>query len=645
MAGVFLFFLFDIKLFYGLGCCNFYRGVALNFSQRLLLKLLGKFSKNKAQCSSPLASGLSQGGGFLIDAIEKYDIFIPEEANEEERSLAGLAHDFSVNEVLPKSADIEAGKQGITPALLKKAGELGFLMAEVASQYGGLGMGKVPTTFISENITHQGSFTVAFMCHTGIAMLPLRAYGTHDQKQKYLPRLATGEMIGAYALTEPGAGSDAMGGKAHADLSPDGRHYILNGEKTFITNGGFADLFTVFAKVGGDKLTAFLVERSFPGVSIGPEEHKMGIHGSSTTPLILNNAMVPIENVLGEIGKGHRIAFNVLNVGRWKLGAACVSTCKRLMEKMIPYAKARQQFSTPIASFPLIRDKIATAAILTYHLESIIYRFARTLDAAIETLDRSSPDFDAKREGFLKEYAVEASIAKVYGSECLDTVADESVQVLGGYGFCADYEVERFYRDSRINRIFEGTNEINRLIITNTLVKRAFAGELPLLQRLEELHRQLKNGFPEAVDVALGREIQALARLKDLAIYLAGLAVEKYKTKLESRQMVVAFISDVIIQAYALESGLLRARKIRAKFGEEKAKIAETMVTVAIAEQVSLLSSRARQVLMNIADGNEKDFVRYAKDLDLLVPKLFVNTEKLRDIIAAKMLEVDGYRL
>ncbi|OGQ22015.1 MAG: hypothetical protein A3C46_00725 [Deltaproteobacteria bacterium RIFCSPHIGHO2_02_FULL_44_16] len=586
-----------------------------------------------------------KGAGFLLEPIGTRDIFIPEEQNEDERNLAKLASDFSINEVLPKSDEIEAKKEGVIPGLLKKAGELGLLMAEVSEKYGGLQLGKVPTTFISENLTHQGSFTVAFMCHTGIAMLPLRAFGTDAQKQKYLTKLATGEWLGAYALTEPGAGSDALAHRTSATLSKDGKHYILNGEKVFITNGGFADLFTLFAKIDGEKFTAFLVERNFEGVSTGPEEKKMGIHGSSTTPLVLKDAKIPVENVLGEIGKGHRIAFNVLNLGRWKLGAACLGSCKRLIEKMIPYVKERQQFGKPIAEFALIRDKIATSALVTYMLESLVYRFADMIDKSIGTLDRSSADFDTKRESFLKEYAVEASIAKIYGSEALQIVADEAVQAFGGYGYIAEYDVERFYRDSRINRIFEGTNEINRLIVANTVLKRAMSQELPFMQKLQEILGQLKSGFPPAQDYGeLTHEVEAVEQMKRLAVYVAGVAVQQYADQLENKQRVLALIADLISESYALESGVIRALKIVRLSGNEKASIAIAMCKVGIAEQMHQLSNRARQALMNMA-GETKEFEKYAKALDRIAPTLFVNTEELREKIALHMLSKNGYEI
>lgn len=585
------------------------------------------------------------GGSFLLEAVGTQSTFIPEEASEELKSLADLSANFSKNEVMPKSETIEAHDYPMVASLVRKAGELGLLMAEIPEDFGGLGLGKIASTVIAENITHQGSFSVAFMCHTGIGTLPLETYGTVEQKQKFLPKLASGEWVGAYSLTEAGSGSDALGAKTKAVLSPDGKHYILNGEKIFVTNGSIADFFTIFAKVDGEKFTAFLVERNTPGLSIGKEEKKMGIHGSSTTVLVLNDLKIPVENVLGEVGKGHHIAFNVLNVGRWKLGAACVGACKRLMEITVPYTKQRVQFQKPLADFELIRDKIATQGILTYLTESIVYRYAHLLDEAKAKLDPKAADYDAKRRDLLKDFAIEASIAKVFGSEALHVVADEAVQALGGYGFCEEYGVERFYRDNRINRIFEGTNEINRMIITSTLLKKAMGGQLPLMQRLQEILAQLKTGFTStAAEGELKTAVDAVESLKRLAIYVAGVALQKYAAELDKKQNVLAFVADIISQVYALESGLMRAQKIAQQFGAEKAKQAQAMCQVAVAEQVGVLFAKARQMLMNIASA-EAEFVPYAKALDRLHPQFFANTANLREQLAAHFVAKEKYEL
>lgn len=592
------------------------------------------------------ATSLIKGGGFLLEPLGTHDHYIPEEASDDERQLAKLANDFAAKEVMARSTDIEAAKPGVAASLLKKAGELGLLMGEIPPEYGGMGLGRVSTTYISENTTHQGSFSVAFMCHTGIATLPVMAYGTHAQKEKYLTKLATGEFLGAYALTEPGAGSDALSGRTKAVLSDDKKFYVLNGEKIFVTNGGFADLFTLFAKIDGDKFTAFLVERNFPGIAVGPEERKMGIHGSSTVPLTLTDAQVPVENVLGEIGKGHRIAFNVLNVGRWKLGAACVGGCKRLIERSSVYVQERQQFGKPIASFQMIRDKIATCTIATYLTESLVYRFASMIDAAVHEIDPKDPSYQTKRQDVLKEYAIEASIAKVFGSEALQKAADESVQMFGGYGFCEDYGVERFYRDARINRIFEGTNEINEIIITGNLLKRAMKGELPLMEKLQNILAELKSGIADVSgDHPLKQEVDAVERLKRLVVYVAGVGLQKYADTFEEQQVVSAFIADVIIETFALESGVYRAEKIIQKFGAEKAKIPIAICRAAVAEKAGELFDRASQILMNIADADAATFGPYKKALERLTPTLMTNTATHREMIAARILEKKGYDL
>ncbi len=587
-------------------------------------------------------SVLPKGGSFLLEPLGAHKIYIPEQASADEKSLAQLTRDFSQKEVLSQSEAIERNDQQTVPALLKKAGELGLLMSEVPASFGGLGLGKVPTTFIAENISYQGSFSVSFMCHTGIGTLPIDAFGTTEQKQKYLPKLASGEMIAAYSLSEMGSGSDALGAKTTAVLSDDGKHYILNGEKAWVTNGGFADLYTIFAKVDGEKFTAFIVERDTPGLKIEKEEDKLGIKGSSTTVLVLDNLKVPVENVLGEIGKGHYVAFNVLNVGRWKLGAATVGACKRLVEHMSKYVKERKQFAKSLSEFQLIRDKVATAGVLTYLNESIVYRYAHLIDEARAGLAEDDADYNTKRMNIMKEYSIEASISKVYGSEALDTVADEAVQSFGGFGYSEEYPVAQFYRDSRINRIFEGTNEINRLIITGNLLKSAMKGDLPLMQRLQEILGGLKAGFAADETGLLAQEANILAALKRMAVYVAGVAVQKYQQKIDDQQSIIAFIADAIIQVFALESGIIRARMLQEM--SQPTEVAEAICKVATAEQQSLLFARARQVLMNIAD-DEKEFEPYSKALHRLTLPCFVDTFAEREKVAAHMLAVQRYEI
>jgi len=570
-----------------------------------------------------------KGGSFLLLPVAATDIFIPEELSFEQKELGSTTARFSTREVFSKAERIEVKEPGLVPQLLKAAGEQGLLMVEVPETYGGLGLGKVASTVIAENITHDTSFSVAFMCHTGIGTLPVLYYGNEDQKKRYLPKLASGEMLAAYALTEANAGTDALAGKTKATLSPDKKHYILNGEKIFITNGGIADLITVFAKVDGEHFTAFLVEKGFEGVSHGKEEEKMGLHGTSTVSITLTDAKIPVENVLGEIGKGHKIAFNVLNIGRWKLGAACVGAMKRVIGHMAPYANQRFQFGKPIASFELIRQKIARSAILTYLAESLVYRYAGALDKALEA---SQSKVDA-----IEEFAIEASIAKVFGSEALWWISDEAVQTFGGYGFIRDYPVEHHLRDCRINRIFEGTNEINRLIITGTLIKRTMSGKIDMMTRLQEILAQLRTGFPEAdLSQPLGIWVDQVERLKRLAIYVAGVAVQKYTTALEAHQATLALISDLIIDVYALESGLIRAMKT-------KSTVHEAAAAAAIAERAPVLASRAKQALVNIAEGGEQAAGPYLKAFDRIVKFASADTDALLETVAARVLEKEAY--
>lgn len=589
--------------------------------------------------SSSTSSQVNKGGSFLLEPLVSTNIFIPEDLSFELKELGETTARFSTREVFSKAERIDVKEPGLMPGLLKAAGEQGLLMVEVPEAYGGLGLGKVPSTVIAENITHQTSFSVAFMCHTGIGTLPVLYYGNEDQKRRYLPKLATGEMLAAYALTEACAGTDALAGKMRAHLSDDKKHYIINGEKIFITNGGIADLITIFAKVDGEHFTAFLVEKNFPGVSHGKEEEKMGLHGTSTVSITLTDAKIPVENVLGEVGKGHKIAFNVLNIGRWKLGAACVGAMKRLIELMAPYANQRFQFGKPIASFELIRGKIARSAILTYLAESLVYRYAGSLDNALSAIDNNASDAAKLKVDAIEELAIEASIAKVFGSEALWWISDEAVQTFGGYGFMREYPVEHHYRDCRINRIFEGTNEINRLIITGTLIKRAMAGRLDMMTRLSEILVQLKAGFQE-VDPSqpLGVWVDQVERLKRLAVYVAGVAVQKYTTAIETHQSTLALISDLIIGTYALESGLIRALKV-------KSPVHEAAAVAAVAERVPMLAARAKQALVNIAEGNEQVMGPYLKAFDRIVKFTPINTDALLETVAARVLEREGYDL
>ncbi|HMK29311.1 MAG TPA: acyl-CoA dehydrogenase family protein, partial [Terriglobales bacterium] len=434
------------------------------------------------------------GGSFLIQDSPLEEVFTPEDFTDQHRLIAQTTEDFANNEIVPNFDKIEHKEFAVTRDLLKKASELGLTSVDVPEQFGGMEMDKVSSAIIADRIAKSGSFSVSFGGHVGIGMLPIVYFGTEAQKTKYLPKLATGEWIGAYALSESSSGSDALNCRARAVLSPDGKHYLLNGEKMWITNAGFADVFIVFAKIDGEKFTAFIIERNFPGFTIGAEEHKMGIRGSSTCPLILNDCQVPLENLLGEAGKGHVIAFNILNVGRFKLGAGCVGGARTALQNAIGYARQRKAFGRVIADFGMIREKLANMATCIYAGEAAVYRTVGMMDVALAEVDKSAADAATQIRKAIEEYAVECSIIKVWGSEMLDYAVDETVQVYGGYGFVEEYPAERAYRDSRVNRIFEGTNEINRMIATGWLLKKAMSGQLPLMSRIKQVLDEVMAG-------------------------------------------------------------------------------------------------------------------------------------------------------
>ncbi len=548
------------------------------------------------------------GGSFLIEERAPDEITTPEDFSEEQRQVARTASDFVLNEVLPAAEEIEAKHFDVTRALLKKAGDLGLMAVDIPEAYGGLAMGKVTSAIVADYLSKLGSFSVAFTAHCGIGTLPIVWYGTDAQKQKFLPRLATGDFIGAYALSEATSGSDAMNIRTRAALSADGTHYILNGEKMWISNAGFADLFTVFAKVDGEKFTAFLIEKGTPGFSVGAEEHKMGIRGSSTCSLALSDCKVPVENLLGEVGKGHHIAFNILNIGRFKMGAACVGGARTVLGHAIGYAKQRQAFGKPIADFGLIQKKLAESAAQLFAVQSMAYRTVGMMDDALSALAGEAADNPREIQKCIEEYAVECSILKVAGSEMLEMVVDHAVQIYGGYGYVEEYPVERAYRDSRINPIFEGTNEINRLIITGWLMKRAMAGQLPLLAAIKKLMDEVLEP-PSLDDVSdhagehLYGEAQLLAGMKKLALFTAGAASQKYMNALADQQEVMADLADIIIQVYALESALLRARKLHGS-GHPLAHIAPAMVRLYAAGAMDIVELASRRIVAAVAEGD-----------------------------------------
>ncbi len=546
-----------------------------------------------------------KGGSFLTEERDPQDVFTPEDLTEEQRQIAKTASEFAINEVLPFTEEIEEKNFEISKGLLRKAGELGLMAVDVPEPYGGLEMDKMTSAVVAESISKLASFSTAFSAHVGIGTLPIIWYGTEEQKQKYLPKLATGEWIAAYALSEATSGSDALNCRTSAVLSADGKHYVLNGEKMWITNSGFADVFTVFAKIDGEKFSAFIIERDTMGFSIGPEEHKLGIRGSSTCPLILNDCLVPVENLLGEAGKGHHIAFNVLNIGRLKLGAACLGGGRHSMLDSIRYAKERKAFGKSIAEFGLIQEKLAESAAGVYAGECLLYRTVGMIDAALADVDARAPGASREIQKRIEEYAVECSILKVWTSEMLDMLTDHLVQIFAGYGYVEEYPAERAYRDARINRIFEGTNEINRLIITGWLMKRAMSGQLPLLAAIKQLMDEVMS-FPapaEDAEGALAAERKMLAQAKKLTLFAAGAASQKYMQALVDQQEVMGAIADCVIEVYAMESCILRAEKLTANDdrGADGA-VAMTRYYAAKAMQVVELSSR--KVIATVAEGD-----------------------------------------
>jgi butyryl-CoA dehydrogenase len=513
---------------------------------------------------------------------------------------------------------------------------------DIPEAYGGLEMDKVTSCLIADRIAKYAGFATTWGAHTGIGTLPLVFFGNEQQKQQYLPRIAAGEIVGAYALSEATSGSDALNCRARAQLSGDGKHYLLNGEKMWITNAAFADLFTVFAKIDGEKFTAFLVEKDFPGLSIGKEEHKLGIRGSSTCPLILNDCQVPVANVLGEIGRGHVIAFNILNVGRFKLGASAVGGSRNALEQTIGYAKQRKAFNKPIADFGLIREKLANQAVGVYVGESIVYRTVGMMDAVLSEIDKSAPDAMTQARKGIEEYAVECSIVKVWASEMLDYVVDEFVQVYAGYGFVEEYPAERAYRDARINRIFEGTNEINRMIITGFVLKRAMSGQLALLPAIQRVMEEVMSGPGGGeLEGALAAERGIVANAKKLGLLIAGAASQKYMQTLPDQQEICGALADMIIESYAMESCLARTQKLVASRGEAAARLAVAMTQVYLTQSMEKVESAAKKVSAAVAEG---DMLR----TQLAIVRRLVkfepfNTVALRQQIAQRMIETGKY--
>lgn len=508
------------------------------------------------------------GGRFVVEDAGPEQIVTPEDFTEEQLMLAETVRAFVERDIKPRDAEIEKLDYDLTVRLMRKAGEVGLLGADVPEAYGGLGLDKTSTTLLAETLSPASSFALSVGAHTGIGTLPIVFFGTPEHKNRWLPLLASGDLIAAYCLTEPGSGSDALGARTTATLSEDGEHYILNGSKLYITNAGFADLFIVYAKVDGTHFSAFIVERNTPGFTIGPEERKMGIKGSSTRPLFFEDARIPSGQLLGEVGKGHLIAFNILNIGRFKLAAGCLGGMKEAIQLSAAFANQRKQFGKTISSFPLIAAKLADMNTLAFITESMVYRTAGLIDQSLSQADLDGVDGGLQAAKAIAEYALECSINKVFASEAMDTVVDEGVQIHGGSGYIQEYKIERLYRDSRINRIFEGTNEINRLLIPATLLKRALKGELPLMEKAQALQRELLNPTPLAAassSSALSKPIAILSVLKKVFLMVGGLAVQKHGLRLEREQEIVAALADSMIDMYALESALLRSLKLTKK--------------------------------------------------------------------------------
>jgi alkylation response protein AidB-like acyl-CoA dehydrogenase len=585
----------------------------------------------------------AKGGSFLIESRTAAEVFTPEDLNEEQRQMAATVAQFARDEILPRAAEIESKKPGVLAGVLRKAAELGFTAVDIPEEYGGLGMDKTASTIVTDHMSILASFSTAFGAHIGIATLPLVWYGTEEQKMRYLPKLATAELIGSYGLSEATSGSDAMNIRTRATLSADGTTYTLNGEKMWITNCGIAGLYTIFAKIDGEKFSAFLVERDTPGLTVGAEEHKLGIHGSSTCPLIFQECKIPAANLLGEPGKGHHIAFNVLNVGRLKLGVACIGGARHALAHMIRYAKERKAFGKSIAEFGLIQRKIAASATRLYAAESMAYRTVGMIDASLEQLGGNNSPRDGQKR--IEEYAVECSILKVYGSEMLSLVADELIATMGGYGYVEEYPAERFYRDARINRIFEGTNEINRMIITGWLMKRAVAGQLPLLaaikKLLDEVMQPPSYAVTDNIGEVLGHEAEKLDATKKIALFAAGVASQRYLTALQDQQEIMADLADIIMQVFALESALLRARKLAAS-GKNIA-VASAMTSLLADESIALAEQACRRVLAACGEGDElRTQLAILRRLARFVPE---NTVQLSQTIAKQCLQLERYPL
>lgn len=583
------------------------------------------------------------GGSFLIEERQLDEVFTVEDFSDEHRQIAQTTDEFAKNEIIPVIEKIEHKEWQISRDLIKKASELGLTSVDIPEEYGGSDMDKISSSIIADRIAVSGSFSVTWGAHVGIGTLPIVYFGTPEQKAKYLPKLASGEWVGAYALSESSSASDAMNARTKAVLSPDGKEWILNGEKTWITNANFADIYIVFAKVDGEKFSAFIIERNAPGFSVGAEEKKLGIRGSSTAPLILNDCRIPKENLLGEIGKGHIIAFNTLNIGRFKLGAGVVGGARNALGNAIAYAKDRKAWGKSISEFGMIKEKLANMAVGVYVGECMAYRTIGMIDAALSDIDKKDPDASTKIRKGIEEYAVECSILKVWGSEMIDYVVDEVVQIYGGYGFVEEYPAERAYRDARVNRIFEGTNEINRMIITGWLMKRAMKGELALMPAIKKLMDEVLAGpqMGEPPEGPLAAERTMIMNAKKAGLMVSGVATQKYMLALQDQQEVMGAMADMITEVYAMESAILRAHKLIVKNGEAAAENAVNMARIYLATSIDKVESAAKKVLAACAEG---DMLRTQMTI---LRRLFKNEPidsiTLRQRVADKVIEAGKY--
>lgn len=588
---------------------------------------------------------ITKGGEWLVRESTPFETFIPEDYNEEQQMVKDMCATFLDTEVLPVIDRIDKLEPGLMPSLLDKAGEQGLLGTAIPEQYGGLGKDFITATLVNEALGGGFSFSVAMAAHTGIGTLPILYFGTDAQKAKYIPKLATGEWKAAYGLTEPNSGSDALSAKTTAKLSADGKHYLMNGQKCWITNGGFADVYTVFAKIDGDKFTAFIVEKDFEGFTRGAEEHKMGIKGSSTVQLYFQDCKIPVENVLGEIGKGHVIAFNILNIGRLKLCAAAMGGAKRAASTSVQYANTREQFKTPIANFGAIKNKLAEMAIGLWVCESALYRTAKWIDDKEHELMQAGKPFNEAVLGAAEEYAIECAILKVFGSEVLDLVVDEGVQIHGGNGFSDEYIISKAYRDSRINRIFEGTNEINRLLTVDMVLKRAMKGRLDLMGPAMNVQKELMSipDFGSGEEEAFAKEKKVIANFKKAILLTAGAAVQKLMMKIEQEQEILMHIADMAIETFAAESALLRVMKLVDSRGEAAAQLELDIVRSYLYDAADRVNKHGKDAINAFAEGDEQRMM-------LLGIKRFTkvdafNSKDAKRRIADKLIRDNKYQL